>query len=71
MAGLVGAGRSEIARATYGIDLANAGTVTVCGRKLPLGRPDAAIAAGSRTSLRTASLKALRELPIYETWRCY
>lgn len=67
MAGLVGAGRSEVARATYGIDLANAGTVTVCGRKISLGRPDAAIAAGLAYVPEDRKLEGLAErLPIYE-----
>ena len=35
LAGLVGAGRSEVARAVFGIDRADAGAVEVDGRKLP------------------------------------
>jgi rhamnose transport system ATP-binding protein len=46
LAGLVGAGRSEVARAIFGIDRADAGHVEVRGRRLPRGRPTAAIAAG-------------------------
>jgi len=46
LAGLVGAGRSEVARVIFGIDRADAGTVEVAGRKLPNGRPTAAMAAG-------------------------
>jgi rhamnose transport system ATP-binding protein len=46
IAGLVGAGRSEVARAIFGIDRANGGTVTVDGRVLPTGEPKAAMAAG-------------------------
>jgi rhamnose transport system ATP-binding protein len=46
LAGLVGAGRSEVARAVFGIDKRDAGTVTVRGRRLPAGKPAAAIAAG-------------------------
>jgi rhamnose transport system ATP-binding protein len=46
LAGLVGAGRSEVARAIFGIDKPDAGTVTVSGRRLPPGRPTAAMAAG-------------------------
>jgi rhamnose transport system ATP-binding protein len=46
LAGLVGAGRSEVARAVFGIDRRDAGTVTVSGKVLPPGRPAAAIAAG-------------------------
>ena len=44
--GLVGAGRTELLRLVYGLDRADAGTVTVEGRRLPPGRPEAAIAAG-------------------------
>src|SRR4029077_5326729 len=46
LAGLVGAGRSEVARAIFGIDRADAGTVEVHGRKLPPASPNAAMAAG-------------------------
>jgi rhamnose transport system ATP-binding protein len=46
LAGLVGAGRSEVARAVFGIDRRSAGTVTVRGKPLPNGSPLAAMAAG-------------------------
>lgn len=46
LAGLVGAGRSEIARAVFGIDRHDAGSVEVDGRKLPNGSPMAAMQAG-------------------------
>jgi rhamnose transport system ATP-binding protein len=46
LAGLVGAGRSEVARAIFGIDRADAGSVEVDGRKLPPASPNAAMAAG-------------------------
>jgi rhamnose transport system ATP-binding protein len=46
LAGLVGAGRSEIARAVFGVDRYDAGTVTVAGRTLPPHNPRAAIRAG-------------------------
>jgi ABC-type branched-subunit amino acid transport system ATPase component len=46
LAGLVGAGRSEVARAIFGIDKADAGHVEVAGRRLPTGRPLAAMRAG-------------------------
>jgi rhamnose transport system ATP-binding protein len=39
MAGLVGAGRSEIARAVFGVDEPHGGSVVVCGAALPAGRP--------------------------------
>jgi rhamnose transport system ATP-binding protein len=46
LAGLVGAGRSEVARAIFGVDKADGGHVEVQGRQLPNGRPTAAMAAG-------------------------
>jgi rhamnose transport system ATP-binding protein len=46
LAGLVGAGRSEVARAVFGIDRFDSGTVTVAGRPLTGGSPQAAMAAG-------------------------
>ncbi|WP_158887241.1 sugar ABC transporter ATP-binding protein [Amycolatopsis anabasis] len=46
LAGLVGAGRSEVARAVFGIDRLDAGEVRVRGRPLPNGSPTAAMAAG-------------------------
>jgi rhamnose transport system ATP-binding protein len=46
LAGLVGAGRSEVARAIFGIDRRDAGHVLVRGLELPNGSPRAAMAAG-------------------------
>jgi rhamnose transport system ATP-binding protein len=46
LAGLVGSGRSEVARAIFGVDGRDAGTVRVGDRLLPAGDPRAAIAAG-------------------------
>ncbi|SEU37376.1 sugar ABC transporter ATP-binding protein [Nonomuraea wenchangensis] len=46
LAGLVGAGRSEVARAVFGIDRWDAGAVEVDGRRLRPARPTAAMAAG-------------------------
>ncbi|TIC85033.1 sugar ABC transporter ATP-binding protein [Nocardioides sp. GY 10113] len=46
LAGLVGAGRSEIARAIYGVDAYDAGSVRVAGQPLPKHNPKAAIKAG-------------------------
>jgi len=46
LAGLVGAGRTEVARAVFGIDRHDAGEVRVNGRVLPNGRPRVAMAAG-------------------------
>jgi rhamnose transport system ATP-binding protein len=46
LAGLVGAGRSEVARAIFGVDRFDAGRVTVNGRSLRRGSPTGAMAAG-------------------------
>lgn len=46
LAGLVGAGRSEIVRAAFGVDYYDSGEVTVNGRVLPKSDPGAAMAAG-------------------------
>jgi rhamnose transport system ATP-binding protein len=46
LAGLVGAGRSEVARAIFGIDKPDAGHVEVDGKRLAAGRPLAAMRAG-------------------------
>ena len=46
LAGLVGAGRSEVARAIFGIDQPDAGHVEIDGRRLPAGQPLAAMRAG-------------------------
>ncbi len=46
LAGLVGAGRSEVARAVFGVDRYDAGAVRTAGRPLPGGSPTAAMAAG-------------------------
>ena len=59
LAGLVGAGRSEVARAVFGIDRYDAGTVAVArparcaGRRRPRRWPP-----GSRSSPRTAASRA-------------
>ena len=39
LAGLVGAGRTEVARAIFGIDRWDAGSVEVDGKSLPPGSP--------------------------------
>jgi ribose transport system ATP-binding protein len=44
--GLVGAGRTELLRLIYGLDVPDAGEVLVEGKPLALGRPAKAIAAG-------------------------
>ncbi len=46
LAGLVGAGRSEVVRAVFGVDAYDAGEVLVEGRALPRANPSAAMAAG-------------------------
>ncbi|MFC5729437.1 MULTISPECIES: sugar ABC transporter ATP-binding protein [Nocardioides] len=46
LAGLVGAGRSEIARAVFGVDAYDAGSVRMLGRAVRPGRPRAGIEAG-------------------------
>ena len=46
IAGLVGAGRSEIARAVFGVDGYDTGSVTMAGRAVPAHNPRAAIQAG-------------------------
>ncbi|WP_404951222.1 sugar ABC transporter ATP-binding protein [Streptomyces sp. ARC12] len=46
MAGLVGAGRTEVARAVFGVDRWDAGEVEVAGRALVNGAPSTAMAAG-------------------------
>lgn len=46
LAGLVGAGRSEVARAVFGIDDYREGTVTMKGRRIPRSRPTEAMRAG-------------------------
>jgi rhamnose transport system ATP-binding protein len=46
LAGLVGAGRTEVACSVFGIDRYDAGTVTVNGRKLRKASPTAAMSAG-------------------------
>jgi rhamnose transport system ATP-binding protein len=46
LAGLVGAGRSEVIRAIFGIDRYDRGEVLIEGRRLPRGSTSAAIGAG-------------------------
>ncbi len=45
-AGLVGAGRSEVAQAIFGVDRALGGEVVMNGKRLPVGSPKRAIAEG-------------------------
>jgi rhamnose transport system ATP-binding protein len=46
LAGLVGAGRSEVVQAVFGVEPRDAGRVRVLGRDLPSGNPRAAVRAG-------------------------
>jgi rhamnose transport system ATP-binding protein len=46
LAGLVGAGRSEIARAIFGVDNYESGTVRIGGKRVPKRNPAAAMALG-------------------------
>jgi rhamnose transport system ATP-binding protein len=46
LAGLVGAGRTEVARAIFGIDRWDAGSVAINGAPLPPGSPTSAMARG-------------------------
>ncbi|MFE9852630.1 sugar ABC transporter ATP-binding protein [Streptomyces sp. NPDC005576] len=46
LAGLVGAGRSEVARAVFGVDRFDGGEVEVLGKRLKPGAPSVAMAAG-------------------------
>jgi len=46
LAGLVGAGRSEVVSANFGAEAYDSGSVLVAGAKLPPGDPNAAMAAG-------------------------
>ncbi len=46
LAGLVGAGRTEVARGIFGIDKVDAGTVSIAGQRLKNGSPIQAMSAG-------------------------
>ncbi|CAM2138680.1 Ribose import ATP-binding protein RbsA [Pararobbsia alpina] len=46
LAGLVGAGRSEVARAIFGIDPVDAGEVQLLGKRLTLGKPAVSVRSG-------------------------
>lgn len=46
LAGLVGSGRSEVARAIFGVDDVNSGTVSISGKTLKRKSPSAAMEAG-------------------------
>ena len=55
MAGLVGAGRTEVARAVFGVDKKTSGSITLDGRALNIAAPSDAIA--SRIALLTEDRK--------------
>ncbi|WP_422935600.1 sugar ABC transporter ATP-binding protein [Sinomonas sp. P47F7] len=46
LAGLMGSGRTELARALFGIDKATSGEILIKGKKVTIGSPKQAIAAG-------------------------
>ncbi|WNM27226.1 sugar ABC transporter ATP-binding protein [Demequina capsici] len=46
LAGLIGAGRTEVARLIYGADKLHSGTITLDGKRLSVSSPRAAIASG-------------------------
>jgi ribose transport system ATP-binding protein len=46
MAGLIGAGRTELCRALFGVDPVDSGKVSVCGREVRIGSPKQAVKAG-------------------------
>ena len=46
MAGLIGAGRTELCRALFGVDRIDSGRVFVCGREVSIGSPKQAVRAG-------------------------
>ncbi len=54
LAGLIGAGRTELARAVFGIEPLRSGTVRLDGRAVALGSPRAAIDRASSSCPRTA-----------------
>ena len=58
LAGLVGAGRTEIARVLFGIDQPTAGEVLLDGQPVHFGTPSAALRAGIAYSPRTATRTA-------------
>jgi len=46
LAGLIGAGRTELCRALFGVDPIDSGRVSVCGREVVVGSPKHAVKAG-------------------------
>jgi ABC-type sugar transport system ATPase subunit len=65
LAGLMGAGRTELCRAIFGIDALDSGTIAVKGQKLRLGSPQDAVAAGIALIPEDRQKTGLaRELPV-------
>ena len=58
LAGLLGSGRTEMARAIFGADRPDAGTISVEGKPVSFREPIDAIAAGSASAPRTARSRA-------------
>jgi ABC-type sugar transport system ATPase subunit len=46
MAGLIGAGRTELCRAIFGLDRIDSGSISVAGKRVQIGSPRAAVKAG-------------------------
>jgi ABC-type sugar transport system ATPase subunit len=63
IAGIVGAGRSEVVEAIFGLDPAATGRVTVKGSALALGSRDAALAARPRPRARGPEAPGPRARP--------
>jgi len=65
LGGLMGAGRSELCRAIFGLDPVETGSVTVCGKRVSLRNPREAVAAGVALIPEDRQRTGLaRELPI-------
>ena len=58
LAGLVGAGRTEVVRMIFGADRRDAGTIELDGRPVRIASPREAIRAGWRCSRRTGAIRA-------------
>ena len=60
IAGLMGSGRTETARAIFGADEVQSGTIEIRGRRVLIQSPEDAVATASGTCRRTASASAWR-----------
>jgi inositol transport system ATP-binding protein len=58
MAGLVGAGRTDVARALFGVEPATSGSIEIEDREVKITSPEQAIRMGSPTCPKTARLTA-------------